>query len=162
MTKVQTDSGHSGFVRKRKLNPPRLYALTVIAGALLTLLWQANIFPIWGQLVFGPIFLAGGGCLHIWAFREFERAGTTVEGYKPASTLVTTGPYKYTRNPLYVSMSLMVLGTGLLFDSLWMIILLVPLNIYIHFSFINREENYLREKFGDDYDAYFLSVRRWI
>jgi len=159
---IEKDFTSRNFVRRPKINPPKLYALTAITGMIMTLVWQVNIFPMWGQVVFGGAILAGGMYLHFLASREFQNNGTYVAGYKPAVALVTSGPYRYTRNPLYISMSLMVLGFAVLIDSFWAVMFLVLLNIYIHFRYVQREEAFLKEKFGDEYEAYLLNVRRWI
>jgi len=91
-----------------------------------------------------------------------HRAGTNVRPDRPATALVTGGPFRFSRNPLYLSLITLYVGITLLFDALWPLILLVPVLAFVHWGIVKREEHYLELKFGDAYRDYKTRVRRWI
>lgn len=103
-------------------------------------------------LVVGP--LAGAGLFH--------RLGTAIIPFKPASRLVTSGIYRWTRNPMYLGIALIYAGIAILFDSLLALLLLVPVLFIIQRYVITREEAYLERRFGDEYRTYRARVRPWI
>lgn len=92
----------------------------------------------------------------------FRKAGTRPEPWKPTSALVTGGIYRFTRNPMYLGMALFYAGLALALDSVVSLLLLVPLIAVIHRQVIAREERYLAEKFGDEYQHYKARVRPWL
>jgi protein-S-isoprenylcysteine O-methyltransferase Ste14 len=108
------------------------------------------------------LLLVAGFALAGLALRAFRSAGTHVEPYLPATALVTTGPYRITRNPIYIGMTAVYLGAGLLSDSLWILLLALPVLGIMHFGVVLREEAYLAAKFGGRYRDYARRVRRWI
>jgi protein-S-isoprenylcysteine O-methyltransferase Ste14 len=90
-----------------------------------------------------------------------RRAGTNVLPSQPTLSIVTDGPFRFTRNPLYVAGSLLYLGLTLIFNSVWPLVLFVPMLVVLDRGVIRREERYLEGKFGDVYLAYKARVRRW-
>jgi protein-S-isoprenylcysteine O-methyltransferase Ste14 len=90
------------------------------------------------------------------------RAGTNVNPYKPTITIVDSGPFGFSRNPLYVAMTIMLVGLTLAANTWWGIFLLPPLLLLMHFGVIRREERYLEGKFGEPYLAYRRRVRRYL
>ena len=90
------------------------------------------------------------------------RAGTNVNPGLPANAIVTGGPYRFTRNPMYLALCLLNLGIGLLICDLVPTLLTLVLAITLHFGVIVREERYLERRFGDVYSAYRGRVRRWL
>ena len=94
-----------------------------------------------------------------WAMR---RADTLANLYKPVSHIATEGPFRYTRNPAYLSMTMMYTGIASLANALWAIILLPVALLVIQRGVIEREERYLERKFGEEYLSYKARVRRWI
>jgi protein-S-isoprenylcysteine O-methyltransferase Ste14 len=146
--------------------PPPLIALaTLVLG--LALDWflpsfiLRGIFGFWTGLVLGAILMGIGAALGIVAFRSFSRAGTNVEPWKPALTLVTGGVFDWMRNPMYVALILIVAGIAIALGSDWTLVLLVPAALILHFGVVKREERYLAEKFGETYDAYMGRVPRY-
>lgn len=142
--------------------PPFVYAAAVVGGSLLDrrwplplgagILWHAIgwiLVPLWLALTFGSIGL-------------FWRRHTSIIPNRPASTLVIAGAYRFTRNPMYVGLALLTVALGIFMDTWWPIILLAPALAIIQFGVIAREEQYLRRRFGAEYDAYTRQVRRWI
>lgn len=97
----------------------------------------------------------------LWAAGRFAKAGTPMVPVKPATALVTDGPFRYSRNPMYVSLTLGYLGVTLLMNSFWPLVLLPTVLLTLRFWVIAREEAHLTEVFGDGYAAYCRRVRRW-
>lgn len=90
------------------------------------------------------------------------RAGTNLHPGSPAKALVVTGPFAFSRNPLYVARTLLYLGLAFAMDTLWPILALAPLLGVMHYGVIRREERYLDERFGSAYRQYQARVRRWV
>jgi protein-S-isoprenylcysteine O-methyltransferase Ste14 len=81
---------------------------------------------------------------------------------QPTAALVTEGPFRYSRNPIYVALTLLYLGVALLINALWILLLVVPAVLVLRYGVIAREEAYLAWKFGDTYRQYTAQVRRWL
>ena len=96
------------------------------------------------------------------SLRNFSRAGTPVQGTRPTRTLVTTGIYGWSRNPIYLAMLFFLVGIGLVVRSPWILLLAVPLAVTFRYGVIAREEAYLERRFGDAYRDYKAHVRRWL
>ena len=109
----------------------------------------------------GPVLSVISVVLAMASVRRFRKAGTNVPPWLPATTIVETGPYRFTRNPMYLGLAGLYLGIGLIVGSLWFAVLFVPLIIVMVRGVILREEVYLARKFGDDYLSYKARVRRW-
>jgi protein-S-isoprenylcysteine O-methyltransferase Ste14 len=109
----------------------------------------------------GGVLIAVALNIGLGAIRLFGKAGTHVEPWKPAKALVTSGIYNYTRNPMYVGMALIHVGLSLIFDSVTVLLLLVPFLVVIRYGVIAREERYLTAKFPVEYPEYRRRVRRW-
>jgi protein-S-isoprenylcysteine O-methyltransferase Ste14 len=145
------------------VRPPLAWGLAVIAG--LALNWLA-------PLPFLPANLPAGSlgamvfvlalALFAWAIVTMSRAGSNVPTNRPTTTIVESGPYRFTRNPIYVAMFVALIGLAVAFDSLWLFITLVPFALVIRYGVVAREEAYLERKFGDVYRAYQSRVRRWV
>jgi protein-S-isoprenylcysteine O-methyltransferase Ste14 len=100
--------------------------------------------------------------LATWAVRVMKTAGTNVRPDRPALIIVRSGPYRFTRNPMYLSLCLLQLGLGFLLDGWIPLLFAIPLMLILHFGVILREESYLEAKFGEQYLALKREVRRWI
>jgi len=142
--------------------PPLIHLAGILVGAGLDWLWPAPFAPGWAQLYLGPaLFLAGFGLVATVAL-AFRRAGTSIRTEKPTTALVTGGPFGYSRNPAYVALSLAYLGLALAIDSLWILLLWLPVLAVMQRGVIAREERYLEAKFGESYRHYRARVRRWL
>jgi protein-S-isoprenylcysteine O-methyltransferase Ste14 len=97
-----------------------------------------------------------------WAIATITRAGSNVPTNRPTTTIVETGPYRFTRNPIYLSMMLGLIGLAIALNSLWLLLTLIPFALVIRYGVIAREEAYLERKFGDVYSRYRARVRRWL
>ncbi len=142
--------------------PPRLFIGALVAGFALELLFPTRLVPIALQLSLGPTLVALGLIVAYTAIGQQRRAGTNIETHRPTETIVSDGLYRFSRNPIYIGLVLTYLGFAVLGDSLWMLGLLVPLLVVMHYGVILREEAYLERKFGDGYRAYRARVRRWL
>ncbi len=94
--------------------------------------------------------------------RRFSRAGTTFNVSKPASALITEGPYRFSRNPSYVSLTLLYLGIGILLNNGWILILVAPVFLVMDLWVVRREERHLEARFGEEFLRYKAAVRRWL
>ena len=145
------------------IRPPIAWALAFVAGLGLDWLYPMPFVP-----AFIPAGWAGfavfalGFVLAIWAIVTISKAGSRVETNKPTTTIVARGPYRYTRNPIYVGMFLGQSGLAVAFDSLWLFAMLVPFSFVIRYGVVAREEAYLERKFGGVYLDYKSRVRRWL
>lgn len=159
-TNTKTDD-HPGVA----VRPPILYLGSILAGVLLGHLRPAAAFPAAAPEALGWILglaVTAGGVVGLFlGWREFIRWDTEIDPLKPTTRLIVTGPYRYSRNPLYVSLSLVQAGIGLLLDNLWVLGLLIPTLLVVRYGVIAREERYLEAKFGAEYLRYRESVNRW-
>lgn len=112
-------------------------------------------------IVAGSLILVGL-LLFTAGVRNFSRAETPLPTNQPARVLVTTGIYRWTRNPIYLGFFLAYAGIGVAAFSPWILILLLPLVVTIRYGVIAREETYLERRFGDAYRDYKARVRRWL
>ena len=142
--------------------PPFIYlgALVVV----LVLRWFRPM-PIFGRSV---AVWAGLGCVALgvgiaaWGRRVMRAAGTNINPSLPTTTIVSSGPFRYSRNPLYLALTLLYLGLIVGFDTWWGIVVLVPLVVVMHGGVVLREERYLEQKFGETYRQYRSKVRRYL
>jgi protein-S-isoprenylcysteine O-methyltransferase Ste14 len=100
--------------------------------------------------------------LFAYSVSTFRAAGTPVPARKPTTIIVRTGPYRFSRNPIYLAFSLVQLGIAIWANSVWLLATLGGAVVLIHCVVIPREEQYLERKFGAQYLAYKASVRRWL
>jgi len=142
--------------------PPLIFLGSILIGVALKFVWPIGMISETNQALVGIIFMVLGASLTTWAFRTFLNAQTNIEPYKPTTKMVTSGPYRHTRNPMYVSMSIVQIGLAILFNNPWIAIMLIPALLIIYFGVVLREERYLEKKFGKEYLDYKSSVRRWI
>jgi len=119
-------------------------------------------FPDWpAPFALGLILVVLGTSLMAWAGSEFRSHKTTFKVSEAATTVVKSGPYQYTRNPIYLSMMLAYSGITLMFDSPLALLLLLPIIVLFNQQ-AQREECYLKDAFGDQYTEYRKKVPRWI
>jgi protein-S-isoprenylcysteine O-methyltransferase Ste14 len=115
---------------------------------------------LWRAL--GWVVIAGGLVLALSAVATFRRARTSMIPNRPATVLVTSGPYRFSRNPMYVSLILLYTGAALLANTWWPLALLPLVLLALYRSVIVREERYLAEAFAETYAQYRSRVRRWL
>ena len=142
--------------------PPVLYAAALAVGLLLEWVLPLADLPTAPALAIGVVLFVAGSALGIWFLGTFSRAGTPVDVSKPTERIVTWGPFRFSRNPGYVSLTVMYAGVAIAAESTWAIILLPPVAHLVRHTVIEREERYLERKFGDEYVSYKMRTRRWV
>ncbi len=144
------------------MRPPLLYLGALVIGLLLE-----RVLPL-------PLDVAGARWIVVAAAGVaglglagagtslFRRSGTNVQTHKPSTLVVTSGPYRFSRNPIYVGLTLFYVALAFATNSGWALIVLAPLLLVMRYGVIAREERYLEGKFGEDYLNYKARVRRWL
>lgn len=144
--------------------PPVVALLFLLAGIALDyaipLRTPGLPIPFENALVGCLILLCAAGIIFA-SWREMERARTTIMPGQPATALVTSGVFRRSRNPIYLSFALMLFGSGIALTNPWMIVLTPLLVVYFQRRVIQREEEYLTRRFGEAYLAYKKQTRRW-
>jgi protein-S-isoprenylcysteine O-methyltransferase Ste14 len=140
--------------------PPFIYAGALVVGLLLHRAFPVSVWPD-STRILGWLLIGIATLLVAWAYRVMRRAGTSENPYQPTTALVTEGPYRFTRNPMYLSLTLLYTGIGVLVNALWVLCLLPAVLVVMRYGVIEREERYLERKFGEKYLQYKARVRRW-
>ena len=145
------------------IRPPLVWALAIIAGFTLNWLMPLPFVPaaVLAAWLGGAVFVSALA-LFAWAITTITQAGSSVQTNIPTASIVDTGPYRFTRNPIYLSMMLGLVGLAVAFDGLWLLAMLAPFFLVIRYGVVAREEAYLERKFGEVYRRYRASVRRWL
>lgn len=142
--------------------PPLIFLSALAAGFWLDRRIDRGSVPVRTRLPVGATALVAGVSLMRWFVQEFARAETPLDPYKPSKAIVTDGPYRLSRNPAYLGMTLTYTGISLLTNSPWALAPLPVAVAVIDRGVIDREERYLERKFGGTYLDYKRRVRRWI
>jgi protein-S-isoprenylcysteine O-methyltransferase Ste14 len=145
--------------------PPIIYLTAIAVSVLLNVFYPLPWFgqPISGILfVLGWLMIAAFVALNISAIRAMRRAGTTVRPDRGTDHLVMEGPFSFTRNPLYLAGTMLVLGIGLTAGIVWFLLLSILAAFAVQKLAIEREEKHLQARFGETYLNYATRVRRWI
>jgi protein-S-isoprenylcysteine O-methyltransferase Ste14 len=148
--------------------PPFVYAAGMVAGWVLDrfLRWPITRVPgssaSTSRLVLAAVLAVGYLVIFVAALSAFRRAHTTLIPNKPATAFVTDGPYRWTRNPMYVSLVLLYLAVALWMNTWWAVLMLLPVLLVINAAVIAREERYLGSAFPNEYAAYRARTRRWL
>ncbi len=160
MTERQKDSAAV------RVFPPGVPLVTVLVGVGLNYLWPINLGVAlaaperyWlGGLIVAGSFLGIG----VWSALLFRRTGQSPNPWKDTPRIVERGPFRLTRNPMYLQMLLICLGIAIILSNVWILVLTPVCAWVLHRFAIKPEEAYLERKFGDAYLAYKRRVRRWI
>jgi protein-S-isoprenylcysteine O-methyltransferase Ste14 len=142
--------------------PPLVYLGSIAVGVILHFAWPVSLLPRGMSPLFGAALVLSAIGLFLLAVRTFRAAGTPVPGNQPTTTIVRTGPYRFSRNPIYLAFSLLQLGIALWLNSLWLALTLLAAVAVMSFVVIPREERYLEARFPSEYLPYKASVRRWL
>ena len=156
MTDVPADVANPGLIR-----PPFVYLIAIALGVVLQLAVPLPFVPRAFNVAVGVSLVVVAMAIFVACVGKFRAAGTAVPANKPTTAIVRTGPYRFSRNPIYLAFSLLQLGIAIWVNSLWLLATLVAALALIHVV-IGREERYLERKFGAEYLAYKSSVRRWL
>jgi len=147
-----------------RVPPPLIYIGLFLVGYALH---RTVPVRLWGDVpplarLVGWSLVGAGVLLAVGAVVLFRRAGTTPNPTRPTTALVLHGPYRFTRNPMYVGLGLCYLGATLLVNSAWPLMLFPVLIVLVQRWVIAPEEAYLERRFGAEYRAYRARVRRWL
>jgi protein-S-isoprenylcysteine O-methyltransferase Ste14 len=154
---VSSEVANLGIVR-----PPLVYLGAIALGLLLHCAWPVRLVSDGVSMPLGATVVLVAVALFVYAVRTFRTAGTPVPGNRPTTTIVRAGPYRWSRNPIYLAFSLLQLGIACWVNSLWLLVTLIPAVALMSFVVIPREEHYLETRFPSDYLPYKASVRRWL
>ncbi len=146
------------------LPPPLIYLLPLLLGILLDRRRRSHIpfLPRSVGRIIGWLLLSGGVTLSRWFARTMRDAEAPIRTDKPVPRLTTDGPFRYTRNPGYLSLAMVYAGIAVIRNSLSAILLLPAVVFIIQREVIGREERYLERTFGEEYLVYKTRVRRWL
>jgi protein-S-isoprenylcysteine O-methyltransferase Ste14 len=145
--------------------PPLIFGAAIAGGLILQALhpWRLLGRPARRiRRIAGTAGVGAGAALIGSALASMQRAGTSPLPHEPSSALVTGGPFRFTRNPIYLAFTLITLGVAALRNSRWVLLLLGPALAVLNRGVIDREERYLEQRFGEDYRRYRQRVRRWL
>lgn len=157
-TSVQDKTDHAGV----KIPPPLCFFLFLSTGIVAQSNWMNGDPGSIIQIAVGILLIGAGLLILVPEALNHKKAGSNVEPWKPTTTIIDTGLYAYSRNPIYVGMAVSYLGFTIASWSLGALLLLPLCLLVIRHFVIAREEAYLEDKFGDEYLIYKSRVRRWI
>ena len=147
---------------RKFLFPPAIPVVGLLASWVLGLVWPIPLaWPNWTFWV-GLLLFTVPHAFAIWAHLTARRHRTTVNPRGDVKTIMSDGPFRYSRNPMYLSVLPLFVGGALLFRLPWAFVLLLPVFLALHFAVIIPEEKYLEAKFGETYLSYKRRVRRWL
>ena len=158
-------AGTNGIVDTAQVlvRPPLAWAIGAVVGIALGWLIPLRFVPATVPAAWlGGIVFALALALFAWAVTTMTRGGSNVPTSLPSKTIVASGPYRFTRNPIYLGMIVSLSGLAIAFDSGWSLAALVVFFLVIRYGVVAREEAYLERKFGDVYRGYRAQVRRWL
>ena len=155
--KPAVDVANSGRIR-----PPLVYLGSIGLGLVVHLFWRVQVLPASLSAPVGIMVVLVAGVLFISAVRTFRKAGTPVPGNRPTTTIVRTGPYRFSRNPIYLAFTIFQVGLAAWINSLGVLLTLPPALALMVLVVIPREERYLEARFPREYLPYKRDVRRWL
>lgn len=155
--------------------PPAIYFSGLVLGVVFDALFPISLHgsvaslglfgpqaPMAPRLIIGLSVLAAGFALNLSAVQRFRQAETTVLPWGRPTAFVTAGPYRFSRNPMYLGLSIGYVGLAITVGSLWAFLLLPAVLVAMVYGVIRREEAHLARRFGAQYEAYRARVRRWL
>ena len=145
-----------------RIPPPLIYLTGFLFAYAMDRLYPIPMFGGTLSVSLAMIFLLPSAILGLWSLFKFWQANTTLRPDRPSSVFVIVGPYRITRNPMYLSLTLLYIGLGFSLNIAWAFIFL-PVIIFIMNSYvIRREELYLETRFDEQYRVYKNQIRRWL
>ncbi|HLG54265.1 MAG TPA: isoprenylcysteine carboxylmethyltransferase family protein [Vicinamibacterales bacterium] len=142
--------------------PPVILLGAIVSGVALAWAYPIAALPVGVAVPLGVVFVGLAIALALWAASELANARTAFDVRRSTTAVVVSGPYRLSRNPVYLSMVLLQLGIGAILNSLWILALTWPLGSMLCITAIKPEERYLERKFSSTYATYKASVRRWM
>jgi protein-S-isoprenylcysteine O-methyltransferase Ste14 len=142
--------------------PPLIWLVTAVISVLMHLFVRLPIMSYRICLVCGIVFVILAPTLALSALRTMKAAGTNVHPSEPVLAVVRDGPFRFTRNPMYLALCLLQVALGFFLNDWITLLFVTPLVLILHYGVVLREERYLAAKFGEPYLQYKREVRRWI
>lgn len=142
--------------------PPLIFLTCLVLGYFLNRLYPLPFFERPLSIIISAIFFAYAALTAGLAFYYMKKSGTNVNTGKPTNTIVNTSVFSYSRNPIYLSMIMLLIAFSLFLNILWILILIPVFVLVMQKGVIEREEAYLEKKFGSEYLNYKNRVRRWL
>jgi protein-S-isoprenylcysteine O-methyltransferase Ste14 len=142
------------------LRPPLVLLAAIILGVVLNWIWPLSFIPT--LVLAGPVILFAAVLLFVLSIREFRATGTPVRGNERTTAIVRTGPYGFSRNPIYLAFVLFLIGLAISLNNLWLLVALAAFAGFISIIVIPREEQFLERNFHAQYTEYKATVRRWL
>jgi len=142
--------------------PPLIFIISFVVGLQLQRHFPVMDIPKAGGRLISVVCFVASAILAVSSFTMFRRARTSPIPIRPTTALVTNGPYRFSRNPMYLSLVLLYVGLALRLNDFWVLALAPVVIVLVHYLAIVREEQYLERKFGQEYLDYKARVRRWL
>lgn len=166
MANISQDGGGSDAIRDVAnlglVRPPLVYLAFIAIGSVFEFARQLPFLPHALAAALGILLVVAAVVLFAGSVGKFRAAGTPVPGNKATTVIVRAGPYRFSRNPIYLALSLLHLGIAIWVNSLWLVATLIASVAVMACVVIPREEQYLARRFGAEYLDYKKSVRRWV
>ncbi|MDA0367399.1 MAG: isoprenylcysteine carboxylmethyltransferase family protein [Proteobacteria bacterium] len=156
---MQSSSNETPGIR---VIPPVIFLAAIFAGAALDSVLPIDLIPGRMRITLGPILVVASIAVMPWVLRGFKRAKTPFDTRRAATTLITHGVFRFSRNPGYLALIGLCLGVAVIMDSVWMLATIALATVYLDRVVIAAEERHLAARFGDPYRQYKARVRRWI
>ncbi|MHB8473867.1 MAG: methyltransferase family protein [Gammaproteobacteria bacterium] len=141
---------------------PVLYGIAFAVGLAAQQIAPTQLLPFPVSAWLGSTFIAVAMAIAVSAFKALAQAHTAFDARKSTTKIVTTGAFRLSRNPTYLSLTLLLIGIAFATSSLWVLVSVIPAVVATQWGVILREERYLKEKFGAGYSSYASKVRRWL
>lgn len=141
---------------------PVLYGTAFAVALAMEKLSPTQLLPFPVSAWLGLTFIAVAIVIAVSAFKALAQAHTAFDARKSTTQIVTTGVFRFSRNPTYLSLTLLLIGIAFAISSLWVLVSVVPAVVATQWGVVLREERYLKAKFGEDYRSYASKVRRWL
>lgn len=151
------DAANLGLIR-----PPLVYLGSIALGLVVHYAWPVRFLPPSVSTPVGAMLTLLAVSLFVAAVRTLRGAGTPIPGNRPTTAIVRTGPYRFSRNPIYLAFSLFQLGLSVWINSVGLLITLVPAVSLMALVVVPKEEHYLKARFPSEYTSYRAAVRRWL
>ncbi len=146
-----------------KIKPPLVFFGTVILSLILHFFIKLELFVTnHYRIILGIFIISVSGIIQLNSLKIFKLNGRKPNPKLESKNLFISGPYRFTRNPMYLSLVLLQFGIGIIFNNIWMSLFSFMALVFVHFYAVLPEEKYLRNKFGEEYIKYTEKVRRYI
>ncbi|MFV1917419.1 MAG: isoprenylcysteine carboxylmethyltransferase family protein, partial [Patescibacteria group bacterium] len=143
--------------------PPAIYLIPLVIGLIIEYFLPFRLLPNQKTAdVVGWPLIIGSILLGVWAVMTMRRVGESEDFRKPTDKIVTTGPYAFTRNPMYVSLNMVYVGIAFMLNTAWLMLFWPFAFAFLYYKVILREEDYLEKKLGKEYRRYKSKVRRFL